>query len=405
MDAVLSAAAHALDTGDVLSALKRVALREDAAALALRGIALARLGDLARARELLRRAAHAFGSRQGLGRARCWLAEAEIALQLRELRGVEASLRRARRALSQQGDGANEQYADCLLVQTLLLQKRFDAAERALAALGPPRRPLLALRLQLLRTELGVRTLRVASANAALRRAGALAKKLGIGSLLREVSAWQATLAAPAARLRSGADSRTLSLRELERLLDSKNLWLVDVTRRSLRVAGSELSLATRPVLFALLRSLTESWPEATPRKSLIEGAFGVVRSNDSHRARLRVEIGRLRRALGAAGSIGATTDGFLLSPSGSRRALLLTPPHDGEQAELVALLSDGEAWSSSALALAVGRSQRSVQRALLGLLEAGQVLSEGRGRAQRWRPARAPFTTPMLLATDLVAG
>ena len=126
---------------------------------------------------------------------------------------------------------------------------------------------------------------------------------------------------------------------------------------------------------------------------------FGVRRPNESHRARLRVEIGRLRAGLRELGGIGATSGGFALLPHDGAEAVLLVPPIDGEDASIVALLADGAAWSTSALALALGTSQRSVQRGLAALEEAGQVRAIGRGRARRWvAPPLVGFTTTLLL-------
>ena len=59
------------------------------------------------------------------------------------------------------------------------------------------------------------------------------------------------------------------------------------------------ISLATRPVLFALARALAEAWPGDVPRDALVARAFGAKLADESHRARLRVEIGRLRRCCG----------------------------------------------------------------------------------------------------------
>ncbi|HEU5194094.1 MAG TPA: helix-turn-helix domain-containing protein, partial [Methylomirabilota bacterium] len=85
MDTLIAAAAHALAAGDPLGALKRIALRDDAPALALRGIAMAQLGDFVRAKRLLRRAARTFPPSEAVARARCVVAEAEIALVSRDL--------------------------------------------------------------------------------------------------------------------------------------------------------------------------------------------------------------------------------------------------------------------------------------------------------------------------------
>jgi tetratricopeptide (TPR) repeat protein len=135
MDSLITAAARALATGNPLGALNRVALRDDPPALALRGIAMAQLGDLARARPLLRRAARAFGAREPVARARCVVAEAEIALVSRDLGWPAKALDGARATLEEHGDRANAAYARALEVRRLLLIGRLDEAERALARL------------------------------------------------------------------------------------------------------------------------------------------------------------------------------------------------------------------------------------------------------------------------------
>src|SRR5438309_6282202 len=135
MDSVITAAARALAAGDPLGALKRVALRDDAPALALRGIAMAQLGDLARAKALLRSAARAFGPREPVARARCVVAEAEIALVSRDLGFPAKALDAARATLEEHGDRVNAAHARYLEVRRLLLIGRIDEAERALAEL------------------------------------------------------------------------------------------------------------------------------------------------------------------------------------------------------------------------------------------------------------------------------
>src|SRR5690349_9055860 len=132
MDSLITAAARALSAGDPLGALKRVALREDAPALALRGIAMAQLGDFARARTLIRRAARAFGARETVARARCVVAEAEVALAARDLGGTSAPLAAAQQTLAAHGDAVNAAHARLLDVRRLVLIGRLADAERAL---------------------------------------------------------------------------------------------------------------------------------------------------------------------------------------------------------------------------------------------------------------------------------
>ncbi|MDX1376670.1 MAG: HTH domain-containing protein, partial [Burkholderiales bacterium] len=179
-----------------------------------------------------------------------------------------------------------------------------------------------------------------------------------------------------------------------------------DACRRGLRAGSVWRSLARRPVLFALARALAEAWPADVDREALIARAFHTRRPNESHRARLRVEIGRLRALAAPLAHIEASARGFALTPRTAREVVVLAPPIEGEQASLQALLADGAAWSTSALAQALGTSQRTVQRALAELESAGRVRSIGRARAKRWlSPPLAGFTTNLLLPAALPLG
>jgi hypothetical protein len=159
-------------------------------------------------------------------------------------------------------------------------------------------------------------------------------------------------------------------------------------------------------VLFALARALAQAWPGDVSREDLVARAFGGRQADESHRARLRVEIGRLRAELGALAGISATKRGFALAPRQGRAVMVLARPIEERHAAVLALLADGEAWSSSALALALGTGQRSVQRALEQLGETNKVQSFGHGRARRWMtPPIAGFTTTLLLPAPLPNG
>ena len=185
-------------------------------------------------------------------------------------------------------------------------------------------------------------------------------------------------------------------------MLASKAL-VVDACRHVLRDAGLVVSLATRPVLFALARALGEAWPADVPRDMLVARAFGAKRADESHRARLRVEIGRLRALLRKLAGVNATARGFVLVPRRAGEVVVLARPIEERHAAVLAFLADGESWSSSALALALGASQRSVQRALDLLAAGGKVQSFGRGRARRWMTPPLPgFTTTLLLPAPL---
>ena len=398
MDSSITAAARALRTGDPLGALKRVALRDDPAALALRGIAMAQLGDLPKARELLRRAGRAFGPRESLDRARCLTAEAEIAFAARDLASPARALAEALRTFAAHGDRENATHARLLQIRRQLLLGRVDEADGALATLDQELPPRLAAVAALVAFEIALRRGRAEPARTALQAARQAAARSGIGALLAEVEQAGRTLVLPAARLVGPGEMRPLTLAEVAEVLASSDL-IVDGCRRAARRGERVVSLARRPVLFALLRTLAEAWPGDVGRANLIESAFDARRMNDSHRARLRVEVGRLRQELRPLAEVRATPDGFALVPRGAGTVRLLAPPVESPDAEVLALLADGEGWSTSALSLALGSSQRTVQRALRMLEEARQVRSVGHGRSQRWLAAPvAGFATTLLL-------
>jgi len=398
MDSSITAAARALRSGDPLGALKRVALRDDPAALALRGIAMAQLGDLPKARELLRRAGRAFGPTESLDRARCLTAEAEIALAARDLASPARALAEALRTFAAHGDRENAAHARLLQIRRQLLLGRVDEADGALATLERDLPARLAAVAALVAFEIAIRRGRAEAARTALVAARDAAARSGIGALEAEVEHAGRTLVLPAARLVAPGESRPVTLAEVAEVLASADL-IVDGCRRAARRGERVVSLARRPVLFALLRTLAEAWPGDVAREVLIERAFGARRMNASHRARLRVEMGRLRQELRPLAEVQATTDGFTLVPRGTGTVRLLAPPIESPDAEVLALLADGEGWSTSALGLALGSSQRTVQRALRMLEEARQVLGVGRGRSQRWLAAPvAGFATTLLL-------
>jgi hypothetical protein len=409
MDSLVAAAARALAAGDALGALKRVALRDDPPALALRGIAMAQLGEHKRARTLLRRAARGFGAHEELARARCIVAEAEVALAMRDLGGSTRALAAATATLEARADRANALQARLIAARRLLLLGRFDEAGAALASLDARGlHPSLEAIAELTAAELELRSLRdgpaqtaFGRAQEALVRAHEAAIRARVPALQAEVAEARAALDRPAARRLVDGAEQALRLQEVAVLLDSGAL-VIDACRRGLRCGASWLPLAQRPVLFALARALAEVWPGEADRQVLIARAFGTRRPNESHRARLRVEIGRLRALIASLARIEATARGFVIRPHGAG-AVVLAPPIDGDQGSLLALLCDGEAWSTSALALALGASQRTVQRSLVKLEAAGQVRSLGLARARRWlSPPLAGFTTILLLPAAL---
>jgi hypothetical protein len=403
MDALIAASARALAVGDPLGALQRVALRDDPPALALRGIAMAQLGEHARARDLLRRAARAFGEREELGRARCVLAEAEVTLAMRELGGGTRALGAATETLERLGDRANAMQARLVAARQALLLGRLAEAARTLDAVdvaGLP--PALAAVADLARAELALRQLQSRVAATALDRAARAASRAGIPALIAEVAEARSALERTAARRLSRDGAQPLALPDVEAVLASGALVL-DACRRGVAGGGAWLPLARRPILFSLASSLAQAWPGDVERDALIVGAFRTRHHDETHRARLRVEIGRLRALLKPLAAIEATPRGFMLQPRAAEDVVVLAPPIEGEQAAVLALLSDGAAWSTSALALALDASQRTVQRAIADLEAQGQVHAIGRARARRWlaRPL-VDFTTALLLPTSL---
>ena len=403
MDSLINAAARALAAGDPIGALKRIALRDDAAALALRGIAMAQLGEFVRAKALLRSAARAFGPHEAVARARCTVAEGEAALASRDLGWPAKALEAARATLEAHGDPANAAYARYLQARRLLLIGRIDEAERTLARMDPALVPPASRTVyELVLAGIEVRRLRITAARAALARATDAAIEARIPALMAEVESALRSLNAPVARLIVKGEEQALLCDDVEALVASK-VFIVDACRRVVRQSGTVVALARRPVLFTLARALGEAWPADVSRDALVGRAFRLKRADESLRARLRVEIGRLRRVLRPLAYVRVTARGFVLVPRRAHQVVVLAPPVDEEDAAVLALLADGESWSTSALALALGTSQRTVQRALELLGAARKVQACGRGRARRWSaPPVSGFATSLLLPTSL---
>ncbi|TPN81827.1 helix-turn-helix domain-containing protein [Mesorhizobium sp. CU2] len=403
MDSLINAAGRALALGDPLGALKRVALREDAPALALRGIAMAQLGDFTKAKMLLKSAARAFTSREAVARARCVVAEAEIALVSRDLGWPEKALRSARTTLAAHGDRINAAYAGSLEARRLILIGRLGEAERLLSGLDPaPLPPVARVAHELAAAGIAVRRLRTKAARSAFGRASLAAYQADIAALKAEVEAASLVLNTPVGRLIARGSEKPLLLDEVEALFASGTL-VVDACRNVVRKADMVVPLASRPVLFALARTLAEAWPSDASRETLLKRAFRARHADESHRARLRVEMGRLRAELAAVAEINATAVGFALTPLGAGEVVVLAPPVEEEHGAVLAFLADGESWSSSALAIALGASARTVQRALEDLSSQEKVQAVGRGRARRWMmPPVTGFPTVLLLPGPL---
>jgi len=406
MDVALAAAAHSLSRGDPLDALRAVALRDDPPALALRGVSMAQLGEFATARKLLARAGRAFRGRNAGAHARCLAAEAEVALECRDLdvarRGFEAAIP----LLEAAGDPGNAWFCRLQLARRLVLLGRLRDAGAALARLDPrglpPRMHAL---VALLAADVAVRRVCPHDARVALGRALVAARAAGIPALIADVRRALDDLEAPVGRLVERGTERLVTLRDVARVNATTDV-LVDTSRREVRRGTTTVSLVRRPVLLALAAALGESWPGAASRDTLIGRAFGSrLFATESMRVRLRVEIGRLRRALARVATVHATPDGFALVARGGRVVRVLHPPTDGA-GTLLALLSGGEPWSTSALAAALGTSARTVQRALLDLESRGKVRGLGAGRARKWTTIGLPgFTTALLLVAQASRG
>ena len=364
MDSLIAAAAQALATGDALGALKRVALRNDAPALALRGVAMAPLGDLVRAKVLLRKAARAFGPKEPVARARCIVAEAEIALVSRDLSGPAKALDTAQAALERHGDRTNAAHAQHLKVRRLLLIGQLDDAERALAKFdAAPLPPALRAAHELVVAGIAMRRLRTKTARDALVEAERAARHAGIPALLAEVESTALVLNSPAARLIAPGDERLLRLEEVETLLASGAL-VVDACRHIVRDADTIVSLTTLPVLFALARALGEAWPRDvsgrhTPRPRLsgetrrpdriaracasksgvasLQSARALCLLRAATRARLLIAVPCAYWNAGA-DVTGATTRGFTLAPRRARKVVVLAPPVDDPHASVLSL-------------------------------------------------------------------
>ncbi|MFO0740084.1 MAG: helix-turn-helix domain-containing protein [Labilithrix sp.] len=388
----LAAAARALAAFDPLGALKHVALDDQPHALALRGVAMAQLGEYATARALLRRAARALASIDPAARARCLGALGELALVERDLLGAVRALDAAAEALE---DRFNRTFVRLQRARCSVMLGELEAAETILDALDlrPAPARLRAVG-ALIESEIAVRRLRAKGARSALDRARRAAE---LPSLVAEVERAERDLAAPAARLVRDGVERPVALADVEAL--TKGKWpplVIDACRRQLRQGARVVDLVSRPVLLALASTL--GLRGEASREELIAAAFGTRRVSESLRVRLRVEIGRLRRALGDLATIEATASGFALR---ARDVAVLLPPAQGEASQVLALLRSGGAWSTSAIAASIGLSQRAIQRALAALAEEGRAESVGAGRSSRWiaKPADGFATTLLLLA------
>ncbi|WP_461159177.1 helix-turn-helix domain-containing protein [Sphingobium sp. TomMM35A] len=392
-------AALALDAGDVIGALQKVALRDDAWSLAIRGTAMARIGDLDRARSLLRQAGRGLGFCDRLAHARCVLAQAEVQLALRDGGWPAAQLSEAYATFLGHRDLWNAAYLKLVEARRAILLNRLDEAERFLAMHQGQRHPVLDAVAGLLTAHICLRKLCVAEARTALASAFIDLGPHASGPLRSELLRAEALLEAPVAGRRRGGCLVPVTPDALKALNLDDNL-IVDATRLEVRLHSSIVPLVSRPVLFSLMKSLATVWPRAGSRADLIRTAFGGRHADETYRVRLRMEMMRLRRLLRGLCNVTATAEGYRLDPLRAAAIVLLEPLVATRHPQIIALLSDGEAWTSHALAEATGSSRRSVQRALEALRGDGLVLSQGAGPSHRWRTEPVdPITTPMLLS------
>ena len=354
---------------------------------------MAQLGDLVRAKALLRRAARAFGPKEAVARARCVVAEAEIALVSRDLGWPAKALDAARATLEAHGDRVNAAHARYLEVRRLLLIGRLDEAERMLAALDPaPFPPASRAAHELVVAGIAMRRLRTKTARAALARAEtrrAPRRHPGAdGGDRKRLPRAQHARGAPD-RAGRGAPAPARGGRIVAGVEGARRGRLPSYRARRERTV---VSLARRPVLFALARALARGVARQTCRgRRSSRGPSARKHADESHRARLRVEIGRLRTLLRTLAGVSATKQGLCAGAARAREVVVLARPVEERHAAVLAFLADGESWSSSALALALGASQRTVQRALDSLRGGRQgAVVRPRAGASLDDPARA---------------
>jgi hypothetical protein len=388
-------AGRALGRGDPLRALGLVGRTDSALALTVRGVAYAQLGDLELARESLLRAVSL--SDEPRTRARARAALVEIALST----GDPAAAARAAKASAEEldaiGDERNAAMQRLVLARAEVLLGRLGEARRVVEqVLSTDVAPDVRAVASLAEAEIAIRALAATEAREALARARLALEHAPHPLLARELLAIERELSLPVARTWRAGVSRSADLFTIEGVSRGEVL-LVDACRRVVVAGRATIPLGRRPILFALLHALARVWPESVPRDVLIFHAFQARRVNASHRARLRVEIGRLRRVLdGLAAEPTATRAGYALSSE--RDVVTLLPPSDDEAARVALLLGDGASWSAQGLAEHAGISKRTAQRALGALVESGAAFRMRQGKSFRYTRPGAPIASRMLL-------
>ncbi|MGK3961528.1 helix-turn-helix domain-containing protein [Sorangium sp. So ce118] len=392
-------AARALAAGDALGALRVAGPFGGPHALALRGIALAQMGAYAEARAALERAALAFAAAgEERARARASAALGEIALAQRELGEAQRGLAEAGDALERAGDPTNAAWARLGAARAALLEGRVAEAERALAAAEATvtgDAPVFTrAALALARAELHARLVRASSARRAAEQAAAWARASGHPQLIAETERFLRVHDEPVARVVRGGREELARLADVEALVAAEGRVVVDSLRRRVLDGGAaRADLSRRPVLFAMLEALARAHPAAIASADLARAAFGVRTINESHRRRLRVEVGRLRAALGGAGVVRALGNAYRWELGGGVELVLLAPLDPGNAGAICALLADGAAWSAPAIGAALCKSTRTVQRALSELVLARAVEVSGSGPSRRYARPRAALS------------
>jgi len=391
----LALAGRALARGDALRALGLVGRAEDALGLTLRGIAYAQLGELALARTSLDGAAKL--ARDPLLRARVEAARVEIAMSDGDPAPAARAARASADALGLLGDVRNAAMQRLVLARAEVLLGRLAAARQVVddvlkqAKLPEDVRAVACLA----QAEIAIRAVAPTEARAALTRARRALDTAPNELLARALVALEAELSRPLARLEQRGALRDSDLFGIEAAY-SGEFFLVDGCRRLVAAGRVSLPLARRPVLFALLLVLARAWPSDVARDDLAARAFQTKRVNASHRARLRVEIGRLRKVLEGLGEPVATADGYVLTTA--RDVAVLLPPSDDDTSRLALLLGDGAWWTAQALAEHAGVSKRTAQRALSALAESGGAVRAGGPKDLRYARPGAPIASRMLL-------
>jgi hypothetical protein len=390
----LQDAASALARGDALTALAAVGRFEDVPALTLKGIAYAQMGDLELAKRALGSAARKASGE--LVRARISAALAEVTL------GEGDAWRAAREAhdagviLERLGDTRNAAMQELVVARADVLLGRVGDARRRLDRLLADDLDADVRGVTLLAAaEIAVRE------GAPSRARARLAEVDTENALLqRTVNAFAAELSRPIARLVSAGVEAPADLFAIERATSGDSLF-VDACRRRVIAGRATVRLHTKPALFALLEKLARAWPASVPRDELAMRAFEVKKINPSHRSRMRVEIGRLRKELSGIAEPIATKDGYVLESK--RPVSVLLPPADDDDASIALLLSDGAAWTAQAIADHANVSKRTVLRALATLVERGHAVRVAKGKDVRYVAASRPAIASRLLLLGLV--